>query len=159
MMLVTHLGPSPLYLPPLCPFSSPSIPVTCHILLLPSCIRCMFIWVVQCTAVYSSHTVRTWSCVHLVRIHLAQVDHLLLRRRHRCCLLQTSESAGLNFVSPKNRTSDLTLTLHCTTNMHTLGACTSACTFPFPFPLPDATSLPSCYDRGPPYFIFSFLLC
>ena len=82
-------------------------------------------------AVYSSRTVHTWLRVHWVQIHLVQVDRLLLQCRHRCRSLRTSESTGLNFVSPKNRTSDLTLTLHCTTNMHT---------FPFPFPLPDATS-------------------
>ena len=60
-----------------------------------------------------------------------------------CCFQQTSGSAGFTFVSPKNRTLDLTLTLHCTTDMHTLGACASTCAFPFPLALPNATSLPS----------------
>ena len=141
MMLVTHLGPSPLDLPPSCPVSTLSIPATCCILLLPSCIHCMFIWVVQCTAICSSHTVHTWSCVHWVWIHLVQVDHLPLQC-HQCRHLpQTSESTGFNFVSPKNGTSDLTLTLRCTTDICTLGACTSTRAFPFPFPLPDTASL------------------
>ena len=85
----------------------------------------------------------TWSHVHWVQIHLAQVDHLLLRCCHHCRSLQTSENTGLNFVSPKNGTSELTLTLCCTTNMHVLGACMSVCAFPFPFPLPNTASLPS----------------
>ena len=62
----------------------------------------------------------------------------------QCCHSPwTSESTGFNFVSPKNRTSNLTLTLCCTTNMHALGTCMSTCAFPFPFAFPDATSLPS----------------
>ena len=139
MMLVTHLGPSPLYLPPSCPFSSQSIPMICCTLLWLLCTRCTFIWVVWCMATCSSCTVCTLSRVHWVRIHLAWVDHLPLQRQWRC-LPWTSESTGFTFVSLKNGTSNLTLTLHCTTNMHALGACTSVCAFPFPFPLPDATS-------------------
>ena len=125
------------------PFSSQSTPATCHTWPWLSCTHCMFIWVVRYMAVCSSCTVHTWSCVHWVQIHLAQVDCLPLRQQQQHHLPQTGESAGFTFVSLKNGTSDLTLTLHCITDMCASGACTSAHAFPFPFALPDATSLPS----------------
>ena len=142
-MLVTHLGPSPLYPLPSCPFSSQSAPMTCCTWPWLSSTRCTFIQVVQCMATCSSRTIHTWSRVHWVRIHLAQVDRLPLQRHCHRHLPQTGESAGFTFVSLKNGTSDLTLTLCCTTDMCALGTCTSTHAFPFPFALPDTTSLPS----------------
>ena len=118
--IVTHLGPSPLYLPPLCPSSSQSTPMIYRTLPWLSCTRCMFIRVVQCTAACSSRTVHTWSRVHWVWIHLAQVDCLPLQHRQHHHLPRTDESTGSTFVSLQNGTSNLILTLHCTTDMHVL---------------------------------------
>ena len=77
---ITHLGPSPLYPLPLCPFSSQSTPMTCCTWPWLSCTHCMYVWVVRCMATCSSHTICTWSCVHWVQIHLAWVDHLPLQQ-------------------------------------------------------------------------------
>ena len=118
--IVTHLGPSPLYLPPLCPSSSQSAPMIYHTLSWLSCTHCTFVQVFWCMAACSSHTVHTWSCVHWVQIHLARVDCLPLRQWQQCCLPWTDESTGSTFVSLKNGTSNLILTLHCTTDMHAL---------------------------------------
>ena len=96
---ITHLGPSPLYPPPSCPFSSQSTPTTCCTWPWLLCTHCTFIQVVRCMAACSSRTIHTWSCVHWVRIHLARVARLPLHCRHCHCYSRGPPYSIFSFLS------------------------------------------------------------
>ena len=143
---ITYLGPSPLY-----PACSPLFPFSYWF----SLSTCCTVYSVICTPHMFGSVCwsRTGCSCHMP--HMADggdgTHHLLVKvvhppfQYHCCChSLQPGKSAGCtNSLVQREGLSTWNLTLHCITDIHMLGACTSGQFFAFSFALPDAIAPPS----------------